>query len=180
MIKEAAEFAREAHRGMFRKGTDIPYIVHPVETAVIVAAFTDDEEMIAAALLHDVVEDTQVTGEELRQRFGPRVADLVLAETEDKSRTWQERKAATLEHLKAAGRDVKILTLGDKLSNIRSTASDYLVHGDRVFLRFNEKEKAKHAWYYWGIAKALEELKDSIYYVEYVQLCRQVFGAAAT
>ena len=77
MIEEAAEFAREAHRGMFRKGTEIPYIVHPIETAVIVASFTDDEEVIAAALLHDVVEDTDVTGEELEHRFGPRVAGLV-------------------------------------------------------------------------------------------------------
>ncbi|HJB07722.1 MAG TPA: HD domain-containing protein [Candidatus Enterocloster faecavium] len=177
MIEEAAEFAREAHRGMFRKGTKIPYIVHPIETAVIVASFTDDEEIIAAALLHDVVEDTSVTGEELEQRFGPRVAGLVLAESEDKSRSWQERKAATLEHLKTAGREIKVLALGDKLSNIRSTASDYLVHGDRVFLRFNEKNKAKHAWYYWGIAMALKELKDSTYYAEYIQLCRQVFGA---
>ena len=69
----------------------------------------------------------------------------VMAESEDKSRSWQERKAATLRHLESACRDVKILALGDKLSNIRSTASDYLVHGDRVFLRFNEKKKEKHA-----------------------------------
>lgn len=81
-----------------------------------------------------------------------------------------------MRHLESACRDVKILALGDKLSNIRSTASDYLVHGDRVFLRFNEKKKEKHAWYYWGIAKALEELKDSTYYAEYIQLCGQVFG----
>lgn len=104
MIEEAAEFAREAHRGMFRKGTEIPYIVHPIETAVIVASFTDDEEVIAAALLHDVVEDTDVTGEELEHRFGPRVAGLVMAESEDKSRSWQERKAATLRHLESACR----------------------------------------------------------------------------
>lgn len=176
MIEEAARFAIEAHRGMFRKGTDIPYIVHPIETAVIVSTFTDDEEMISAALLHDVVEDTGVTGEELEHRFGPRVAGLVLAESEDKSHSWQERKAATLKHLESASREIKILALGDKLSNIRSTASDYLIHGDQVFLRFNEKKKEKHAWYYWGIAKALEELKDSAYYTEYIQLCGQVFG----
>ena len=96
MIEEAAEFAREAHRGMFRKGTEIPYIVHPIETAVIVASFTDDEEVIAAALLHDVVEDTDVTGEELEHRFGPRVAGLVMAESEDKSRSWQERNIWSL------------------------------------------------------------------------------------
>ena len=176
MIKEAAEFAARAHRGVFRKGTDIPYIVHAVETAVIVSSFTDDEEMIAAALLHDVVEDAGVTGEELKERFGSRVAGLVLAESEDKSGTWAQRKSCTLKHLKDSNRELKILALGDKLSNLRSTASDYLIHGDQVFLRFNETDKRKHAWYYWGIADALEELRDSFYYAEYIRLCGLVFG----
>lgn len=176
MIKEAAEFAARAHGGVFRKGTRIPYIVHPLETAVIVSGFTDDEEMIAAALLHDVVEDAGVTGEELREQFGSRVAELVLAESEDKRGTWMERKACTLRHLREADRELKILALGDKLSNLRSTASDYLIHGDLVFQRFNETDKKKHAWYYWGVAFALGELKDSFYYSEYIRLCRQVFG----
>ena len=84
MIGEAAVFAERAHRGVFRKGTDIPYITHPMEAAVIVSAFTDDEEMIAAALLHDVMEDAGVTRGELEQAFGPRVAWLVMDESEDK------------------------------------------------------------------------------------------------
>ena len=79
---------------------------------------------------------------------------------------------STLRHLESACRDVKILALGDKLSNIRSTASDYLVHGDRVFLRFNEKKKEKHAWYYLGIAKALEELTLEIRFKDYFRALR--------
>ena len=67
MIKEAAEFADRAHQGVFRKGTEIPYITHPMETAAIVTAFTDEPEMIAAALLHDVIEDAGVTREELEE-----------------------------------------------------------------------------------------------------------------
>jgi len=70
MIKEAAEFADRAHQGVFRKGTEIPYITHPMETAAIVTAFTDEPEMIAAALLHDVIEDAGVTREELEEKFG--------------------------------------------------------------------------------------------------------------
>ena len=85
MIGEAAAFADKAHKGAFRKGTKIPYITHPMETAVIVSAFTDDEEIIAAALLHDVMEDAGVTREELEDTFGSRVADLVVDESEDKS-----------------------------------------------------------------------------------------------
>ena len=136
----------------------------------------DLEEMIAAALLHDVVEDAGVTGEELEARFGNRVKELVLAESEDKSKSWEQRKAFTLSHLADSSRDVKILALGDKLSNMRSTARDYMVIGDAVWERFNVKEKKMHAWYYCGIADALEELSTHFYYDEYVLLCRKVFG----
>ena len=68
MIKKAAEFAKRAHDGVYRKGTQIPYITHPMETAAIVTAFTDEPEMIAAALLHDVIEDAGVTKEELEEK----------------------------------------------------------------------------------------------------------------
>lgn len=180
MIKRAAAFAAKAHHGVFRKGTEIPYITHPMETAVIVSGFTDDEEMIAAALLHDVVEDTRVTREELLKEFGTRVAELVLEETEDKTRSWQERKEHTVCHLREASREAKILALGDKLSNMRCTARDYLAVGDQIWQRFNEKNKTRHAWYYWGIADALKELKGHVYYEEYVMLCRAVFGSPDT
>lgn len=180
MIEEAAAFAEKAHHGTFRKGTEIPYITHPLETAVIVSAFTDDEEMIAAALLHDVMEDAGITRKELEDAFGSRVAGLVVDESEDKSHTWQERKSYTVKHLCTASRDIKILALGDKLSNMRCTARDYLVMGDAIWQRFNETDKRKHAWYYWGIAHALKELEEHLYYKEYVMLCRRVFGEDVT
>ena len=176
MIEEAVAFAKKAHEGMVRKGTAVPYIVHPLETAIIVSLITDDEEMIAAALLHDVVEDTEVTGEEIRGHFGDRVADLVLAESEDKSKTWKERKQEKVTHIRTACHDIKILTLGDKLSNMRSTARDYLLMGEEIWERFNEKRKSRHAWYYWEMAKGLEELSSYPAYQEYVELCRRVFG----
>lgn len=132
MIQKAALFAAKAHEGMIRKGSRIPYIYHPMEVALIVAQMTDDPEVIAAAYLHDVLEDTSVTPEELEQNFGSRVLSFVMAESEDKSRTWRERKASTIAHLKRAPREVKLLTLGDKLSNMRSTARDYMVIGDEI------------------------------------------------
>ena len=104
--------------------------------------------MIAAALLHDVMEDAGVTREELEQAFGPRVAWLVMDESEDKRKTWQERKGYTVRHLMTASREIKILALGDKLSNMRSTARDYLVMGDHIWQRFNEKDKRKHCLLY--------------------------------
>ncbi len=176
MIKEAADFAERAHEGVCRKGTKIPYITHPMETAAIVATFTDEPEMIAAALLHDVIEDAGVMKEELEEKFGPRVAFLVDDESEDKSKSWMERKGATIERLKSATRDEKILALADKLSNIRSTTRDYLILGDQVWQRFNQTDKEMQGWYYKGVAEALKEFKGHIYYEEYVMLCEKVFG----
>ncbi len=176
MIKKAVAFASKAHEGAVRKGTAVPYIVHPMETAIIVSLMTDDEEMIAAALLHNVIEDTPVTYEEVREKFGERVALLVQAESEDKSKTWWERKQEKIDHLYTASREVKILALGDKLSNLRSTARDYLLLGEEIWNRFNEKKKSSHGWYYWQMAKGLKELSGCPAYEEYIELCRRVFG----
>ena len=158
MIEEAVAFARRAHAGAVRKGTNIPYITHPMETAVIISLMTEDEDLVVAALLHDVIEDTDVTPEELEERFGRRVTELVLEETEDKSGSWFERKSATVEHLKHATLENKMLTLADKLSNLRSTARDYMMVGEDIWQRFNEKDKSKLKWYYGSIMRELEEL----------------------
>ena len=105
MVEEARSFAEKAHEGQFRKGTKRPYIVHPLEVAKIVSTMTDDEEMISAALLHDTLEDCrQVTKEQIKEAFGERVLEMVRQESEDKSKTWVERKSTTIRHLKTAQR----------------------------------------------------------------------------
>lgn len=177
MIQKAAAFAAKAHEGMFRKGTRIPYIVHPMEVAQITAMMTHDSELIAAAYLHDVLEDTSVTAEELEQAFGARVRMFVQQETEDKSRTWRERKAATIQHLSDVSRDVKLLTLADKLSNMRSSARDYMVFGEDFWQRFNEKHKEAHQWYMKGIIEGLQELSDLPEYQELCRLYEFIYGA---
>lgn len=121
LIERAFFLARKAHAGQKRRSGE-DYLVHPVEVARILVDLGMDSDCIAAALLHDVVEDAGVTGEELKARFGQRVMELVLAESEDKSKSWEERKAYTLRHLADSNMDIKILALGDKLSNMRSTA----------------------------------------------------------
>ena len=176
MVEKAAVFAARCHEGTYRKGTQVPYIVHPLETAVIVSVMVSDEELVCAALLHDVVEDAGVTEAELLKEFGPRVASLVMEETEDKSKSWKERKNATLLHLEKASKDCKILTLADKLSNLRTTARDYYLMGDKVWQRFNEKNKSEHAWYYKGVADRLTGMEEYPAYVEYKALCKLVFG----
>ena len=98
MIEKAIRFAVTAHEGTKRKGKDRPYILHPIEVMSIVAGMTEDEEVIAAAVLHDTVEDTAVTAADIELEFGPRVAKLVIAESEDKMKglpagaSWKLRK----------------------------------------------------------------------------------------
>ena len=175
MIKEAARFAAKAHEGAVRKGSHLPYIVHPMEVAMVVSAMTDDVEVIAAAYLHDVIEDANVTYEKLKETFGTRVADLVQTESEDKTRTWKERKQATIDRLKDATYEEKVIAFADKLSNLRSTAADYLVVGDEIWQKFHEKDKRMHAWYYKSLREHFQEFEAYPFYQEYCLVWEYVF-----
>lgn len=177
MVEKAIQFAAEAHKGQKRKGISIPYILHPMEVAVILAEMTSDEEVIAAAMLHDTLEDCkEVTKEILRDEFGERIVSLIEAESEDKSKTWMERKQATISHLQRETRtEVKMIALADKLSNLRSMARDYERLGEDIFQCFNQKDPSKIAWYYKGIRDVLEELKDTKQYQEYCKLIGKLF-----
>ncbi len=185
VLEKAISYAVNAHAGMKRKGKERPYILHPVEVMTIVAGLTDDEEVIAAAVLHDTVEDTETTREDIEREFGPRVASLVAAESENKREelpaeaTWQIRKQETLDHLEKASGEVKLICLGDKLSNIREISRDYAALGDDLWQRFNQKDKAKHAWYYGSIFRILAcEFGEVPAIIEYRSLLEQVFGSA--
>ena len=185
-IEKAVAFATRAHAGSVRKGKDKPYILHPLEAMTIVMPYTDDEDVLAAAVLHDTVEDTSVTVERLEKAFGPRVAGLVASVSEDKRKdraaetTWLERKMETISHLKEASRDTKLICLGDKLSNLREMEEDYAEIDDELWERFNQKDKDMHAWYYREIYKILkEEFDESISPIEldeYAGIMDFVFG----
>ena len=111
MIDKAIEFATKAHEGQLRKGTSRPYIVHPIEVGDIVSTMTRDEEVISAAILHDTIEDCEgISQRILAQTFSERVASMVAQESEDKSRTWMERKRATIEPLRTSCPTCGILT----------------------------------------------------------------------
>ena len=178
MIEKAIAFATQAHEGQFRKGTTRPFIVHPLEVGQIVATMTDDAEIICAAFLHDTIEDCEeVTRETIACEFSERVADLVDQESEDKSKTWIERKGTTIERLKSAPWEVKIIALGDKLSNMRDIDRDYPLNGDNLWNRFRMKDKKMIGWYYQGIMKSLQEsMEEMEAFEEYSRLVRKHFG----
>ena len=177
---QAVKFATEAHSGTERRGKGYPYILHPMEAASIVATLTNDPEMLAAAMLHDTIEDTDVTFEDIRERFGDRVATLVQHETAPLSDnlTWREKKEAQLNKLASAPFDSKVVAMGDKLSNMRGIAWDYRQVGEAVWSRFHAPNgKPDIEWYYRSLAKVLAELSDTLAYQEFVFLLEKTFGA---
>ncbi len=183
LFEDAVCFAAQAHAGQKRKGSDTPYLVHPLEVAAICAAMSSDPEVLAAAVLHDVVEDAGVAPEELRARFGDRVAALVAAETEDKqadrppAETWRLRKERSLEALKRAGDPgVAILWLGDKLSNLRSIHRLARTRGKAVWEIFHQKDPAQHAWYYRSAEALLSGLKDTLAWQEMDRIINELFS----
>ena len=170
LFDRAAKFAIDAHRGGERKGKGFPYILHPMEAACIVSSLTTDQELLAAAMLHDTVEDTDVTIEQIRQEFGDRVASLVNHETSPlpHDAPWRDRKKAQADQITSAPQDCKIVAIGDKLSNLRTIVADYRQIGDALWQRFrapNGKEDV--LWYYGILADALSSLEGTPPYGEF-------------
>lgn len=183
VLCNAITYATEMHKGTNRKGTTIPYIVHCMEAAAVAAGLTADVEVIAAAFLHDTVEDTSASIDDIRAKFGARIAELVGAESENKredlpeAETWELRKQETLDHLSACkDRDVVIIALADKLSNLRAMHRDYMNHGDELWERFNQKDPSMQKWYYESMGKIFAPLAGTQAYMEYAELLEKVFG----
>ena len=182
LLDRALTFAVKAHSGTERRGKGFPYIVHPMEAVAIVATMTPDQELLAAAALHDTVEDTDVTVDTIREAFGDRVASLVDEESDrfvagvPEEESWHSRKQAAIDRLARASRDAKIVALGDKLSNMRSIARDYQEMGDELWNIFHVKDRSEHEWHYRGLADALRELSGTFAFKEFEQLINQVFA----
>lgn len=178
LLNEAITFATRCHKGQVRKSTNTPYILHPLETMQILHSMKAHTNLLIAGVLHDTLEDTDTTFDDLYSKFGEEVAFLVGECTEDKEKSWQERKQHTIDYVATASLDVKMLVLADKLANIRAIVSDYKEIGDELWSRFNAP-KEKQAWYYGTLQDSLWELGQnsdcSDAYWEYVALCKDVF-----
>ncbi len=180
-LSRAIIFAARAHEGFTRKGSEIPYIVHPMEVCAIAASLDADTDVLIAALLHDTIEDAGVTAEQIRENFGPTVAIYVCAETENKYRelapaaSWKKRKEESVNRLKDECLAVKKIALADKLANLRAIYSDMKKSGDAVWERFNVKDSRLHEWYYKAMAHSLSELSNYAAYSEFTELIEKVF-----
>lgn len=182
LLDRAIMFAVKAHAGTERRGKGFPYIVHPLEAVSIVATITSDQEILAAAALHDTVEDTDVTVDQIRSEFGDRVASLVSTETDvvfdnrSEEDSWHDRKQAAIDRLAAVSRDAKIVAIGDKLSNMRAIARDEFIKGAALWKIFHVHDPKEHEWHYRGLANSLRELSDTFAFQEFEWLIDSVFN----
>lgn len=182
-LVKAIELAADKHRGMFRKGDKQPYIYHPLEVLNVASLLTDDEEVLCAAVLHDTLEDTDCTKEELLAQFSPRVVELVANESEDKRNqvdkagTWLDRKKEAIDTIKNA-KDIgtKIVCLADKISNLRSFNRLVMIKGDDAWNNFNMKDPKMHYWYFNELKEALKDLEETSAYKEYCFLVDALFS----
>ena len=174
LIHKAIIFATQKHAGQMRKGTDIPYITHPMEVMQILSADGYSETIIVAGILHDTLEDTDATKDEILNLFGQDILNIIVAESEDKSKTWKERKQATIDQLEDAHLDIKAVCMADKLANLRSMNADKSVIGDKLWERFNAL-KTDIEWYYRQVFVMMSDLKSTKMKNEYQSLLEEVF-----
>ena len=173
-IHNAIVFASRKHAAQRRKGSDIPYIAHLMEVMQILIENNCEKNVIIAGILHDTIEDTGTAPDEIRALFGEDVLSIVQVETEDKTKTWQERKQATIDHLPSASKEAKLVCCADKLSNMRSIYADLEDIGEKVWERFNADKKSIQ-WYYENILPAISEISDSDMYKDLSEIIEDVF-----
>ena len=174
--KKAKQFAYEAHKGMKRKGKDTPFIYHLKLVNLYLESLTDDEEILAAGWLHDVIEDTPITLEELKKEFNRTVCRYVELETEDKSLPWKDRKLKQINELKENNSKVILIAFADKMANMTEMFDDYKIIKDELWKRFN-RGKEKQYWYYLEFYKIFcyNELIDKEHLKEYEMLLNDLF-----
>ncbi len=161
-FEEALVFAAQKHKAQTRKGTSIPYISHLLQVAGIALENGADEDEAIAALLHDVMEDQNVTEQELTARFGPQVATIVAGCSDSASTEkapWRERKEAYIAHVLTASPSVRLVSSCDKLHNARAILADYQELGEALWGRFNASS-ADILWYYQSLLDAFQEAQQ--------------------
>ena len=177
MVLKALAFASEKHRDTYRKGNKAPYIVHPLEVMTILMTEKYPTSVLVAGLLHDTLEDTDTTKEELLQHFGEEVLRLVTYNSEDKSRSWIERKHHTIEQMNNEWDDLaSALCFADKLANLRSLFRAIEANGLGIFNKMNAPKEHVLSYYY-NIFLAGRRLIGREMYHEYEVLLNLVHQA---
>jgi (p)ppGpp synthase/HD superfamily hydrolase len=155
LTDKALQMAAVAHEGQYRKNTKVPYIAHPAAVGLILQKAGYKEELVTSGILHDTVEDTEITLDDIKREFGNEVAAIVAGCSEpDKSLSWEERKEHTIEYLKTAPEDIRIVACADKLHNVKSILLDIERDGEDVWTWF-KRGREQQAWYYRNVIASL-------------------------
>lgn len=179
IIDQAIEFAAKAHRNQYRKGTDIPYISHPVGVGMILQKAECSEEAIIAGILHDTLEDTDTTEDDILNNFGEEVLTIVKSCSEpDKGARWEDRKKHTIDYLKSAPLFVRQVACADKLHNLRSIKRDLTNLGEATWNRF-KRGREMQKWYYTELVKSLGHESDFPLLVLLKKEVENVFGLSS-
>lgn len=178
MKEKAKLFAIKAHKGQIRKSDkEKPMIIHPINVANILSEYGYDDNVVAAAYLHDVIEDTKYTKEDLLKEFNEDIVSLVLGATEeDKSLSWEERKTITIDKVKDLDLRHKVVVCADKISNLEDMRIIFEVNGKRDFSAF-KRGFDKQKWYYTEVYNSLiyNEDKDYIMFSRLKLLIDDIF-----
>ena len=155
--QKAKEFAIKAHNGQRRKSDkEKPMIIHPIDVANILSEYGYDDNVIAAGYLHDVLEDTKYTKEDLLTEFNEDVASLVLGASEkDKGLSWEERKTETINTIKDFDLRHKAVVCADKISNLEDMRIIFEIKGEKNFSAF-KRGYEKQKWYYTEVYNSLK------------------------
>lgn len=180
IVAKAAAFAAKKHSGQVRKGSGSPYIIHPFEVLSIIITVSDNRDLMAAALLHDTIEDCCVSRRTLVRCFGKRITELVSKASEIKSAdsvgSWFERKEAALEHLRnESDTDSVLLALADKLSNVRSMTRDYSRLGESFWNCFNATREQQR-WLYLQYLDIFKRLNQYEIFSEFEMRVNKLFA----
>jgi len=190
IVVRAFSFAYKAHKGQYRKGSKIPYIVHPMDVASALMKNEASEEIVVAGLLHDVVEDAGVELQQVEKLFGNQVKRLVKGasepeeyrremSSEERRKTWKVRKSHTVSKIKDADYDLKLLSCADKLSNIRDMINDYNEVGDKLWNKLNAT-KEQQSWYYNSMLEAYTTSPSSLVgkplYNQFKEAVQRLYG----
>ena len=178
LIDYAIYFATKAHNGQKRKTEkDVDMIFHPFTVGMILQRAGASTNCVIAGILHDVVEDTKYTIEDIKKEFGNDIANIVLEVTEDKKLEWKERKTEAINKIRTASIEGKLVECADKINNLETLYSSYCEMGEDIWKSFN-KPKEYQKWYYTEMYKAVIQgtKEDNKLFGRYKKILNKIFN----
>jgi len=156
LIEKATRIAVMAHQNQTRKGDNLPYIIHPFMVAMKLLKYGFSEETVAAALVHDVLEDTDFPEKELEKQLGNKILKIVKSVTNDETLVWEEKKKKYIETVRKGSIESKAVAVADKIHNLESLLAAYEQQGPKIWQKFNRGKEQK-VWFEKEMLKMLKE-----------------------